>query len=157
MDDGGGFFSAWEAVRLIASLGLHSRRTIRCIAWVDEEGGGVGAVQYGRDFNGTFANTSFVMESDTGAFALWGLSYSGGAAGLAQLQMLAPLLGGLNASNVHVGGDDTDEAVLCAAGVPCAALWPYDPRVGAAQNNPCLPFSSALVAPDLSAFSVSDG
>ena len=157
MDDGGGMFSAWEAVRLIASLGLHSRRTIRCIGWVDEEGGGVGAVQYGRDYGSTFNSTSFVMESDTGAFALWGLSYSGGAAGLAQLQALAPLLVPLNASNVHAGGSDTDEAVLCAASVPCAALWPYDPRVGAAANNPCLPFSSALVAPDLSSFSVSDG
>ena len=42
MDDGGGFFSAYEAVRLIAALGLHSRRTIRAIGWVDEEGGARG-------------------------------------------------------------------------------------------------------------------
>ena len=157
MDDGGGFFSAWEAVRLIASLGLHSNRTIRAIGFVDEEGGGVGADQYGRDYNATFAKTSFAMESDTGAFALWGLSYVGGPAGLAQLQALSPLLAPLNASNVAVGGSDTDEAVLCAAGVPCAALWPYDPRVSAAANNPCAPYSTALVPPSTASFSVSDG
>ncbi len=154
MDDGGGFFSAYEAVRLIAAQGLHSRRMIRAIGWVDEEGGGIGAQQYGRDYNATFAKTSFAMESDTGAFALWGLSYDGGPAGLAQLQALAPLLDGINASNSAVGGSDTDEAVLCAAGVPCAALWPYDPRVSSASNNPCAPYSTALVAPNTSSFSV---
>ena len=33
--------------------------------------------------------------------------------------------------------------------MPCAALWPYDPRVGPAANNPCLPFSAALVPPSM--------
>lgn len=45
MDDGGGMISAWEAVRLIASLGLKSARTIRAILWLDEESGGAGAAQ----------------------------------------------------------------------------------------------------------------
>lgn len=96
------------------------------------------------------------MESDTGAFGLYGLSYVGGPAALAQLQALAPLLAPIGAANVTVGGDDTDEAVLCAAGVPCGALWPYDPRVGPAANNPCGQFSSELVAPTMP-FHVSDG
>jgi carboxypeptidase Q len=156
MDDGGGFFTAWEAVRLIKSLGLFSNRTIRAIGWVDEEGGGLGAVQYGLDYNYTFPSTSLAMESDTGAFGLYGLSYVGGPSALLQLQTLAPLLAGVGATNVTVGGDDTDEAVLCAQGVPCGALWPYDPRVGPAANNPCLQFSAALVPPTMP-FHVSDG
>ena len=156
MDDGGGLITALEAVRLLAATKMQSARTIRAIIWVDEEAGGVGAQQYGRDYNDTFARTSFALESDTGAFALYGLSYSGGAAGLAQLQALSPLLADLGATNVTAGGTDTDEAVLCAAGVPCAALWPYDPRVGTAANNPCAPFASALTPPQMP-FSVSDG
>src|SRR5208283_2981331 len=31
MDDGGGAISAWEAVRLMSSLGLHPRRTVRVV------------------------------------------------------------------------------------------------------------------------------
>ncbi len=157
MDDGGGFITAWEAVRLLASLKIFTNRTIRAIGWVDEESGGVGAVQYGKDYAATFPSTSFAMESDTGAFAIYGLSVTAPASALAQLQALAPLLAPIGAGlGVQAGGDDTDEAVLCSAGVPCAALWPYDPRVGPAANNPCLPFSAALVPPSMP-FSVSSG
>lgn len=156
MDDGGGFTTAWEAVRLISSLKLFSNRTIRAIVWVDEEAGGIGAEQYGVDYGYTFNKTSFAMESDTGAFGLYGLSFTGSADALAQLQLLSPLLEPLGHMNVTTGGSDTDEEVLCAKNVPCGALWPYDPRVGTAANNPCLPFSSALVAPQMP-FSVSDG
>ena len=157
MDDGGGFVSAWEAVRLLASLKIFTNRTIRAIGWVDEESGGVGSVQYGKDYAATFPKTSFAMESDTGAFSIYGLSVTAPADALAQLQALTPLLAPIGAGlGVELGGDDTDEAVLCSAGVPCAALWPYDPRVGTAANNPCLPFSAALVPPTMP-FSVSDG
>ena len=45
MDDGGGFVTAWEAVRLLAALKIFTNRTVRAIGWVDEESGGVGAVQ----------------------------------------------------------------------------------------------------------------
>jgi carboxypeptidase Q len=157
MDDGGGFMSAWEAVRLIKTLGLFSNRTVRAIGWVDEESGGVGAVQYGIDYASTFDRTSFVMESDTGAFSIYGLSVNAPPAALTQLQALAPLFSAIaSAVNVTAGGDDTDEAILCSAGVPCAALWPYDPRVGPSPNNPCLIANNALVPPVMP-FSVSDG
>jgi carboxypeptidase Q len=97
------------------------------------------------------------MESDTGAFFIYGLSVTGPASALAQLQALAPLLAPIGSGlGVELGGDDTDEAVLCNAGVPCAALWPYDPRVSNATNNPCLPFSANLSPPTMP-FHVSDG
>jgi len=157
MDDGGGVMTAIEAMRLIASSGVRVDRTIRAIAWVDEEAGGVGAQQYLADFGAGFGNVSFAMESDTGAFQPYGLSYVGGASGLAQLQALAPLLEATGATNVTAGGDDTDEAVLCAAGVPCAAIWPYDPRAAQADNNPCKDFAAQPALPPHMPFSVSDG
>lgn len=157
MDDGGGILSAWEAMRLLASLKINVNRTIRAIGWVDEESGGVGAQQYAIDYASTFPSTSFAFESDTGAFGIYGLSVTSSPDALAQLRALAPLLQPIgSAEGIEIGGDDTDEAVLCSAGVPCAALWPYDPRVGPAANNPCLPYSSALVPPTMP-FSVSDG
>ena len=39
MDDGGGFISAWEAVRTIKHLGLQPKRTIRAVVWTNEENG----------------------------------------------------------------------------------------------------------------------
>jgi len=157
MDDGGGFITALEAVRLLAAGRIFTNRTVRAIGWVDEESGGVGAVQYGVDYAATFPKTSFAFESDTGAFGIYGLSVTAPPAALAQLRALAPLLAPIGAAEgVELGGDDTDEAVLCAAGVPCAALWPYDPRAGPAANNPCLPFAPVPVAPKMP-FSVSDG
>ena len=114
-DDGGGFFTAWEAVRLIASMKLFSNRTIRAIGWVDEESGGAGAAQYAIDYASTFSNTSFAMESDTGAFAIYGLSVTANGAALAQLRALAPLLAPLGSGlGVELGGDDTDEDFLCS-------------------------------------------
>jgi carboxypeptidase Q len=166
MDDGGGMVSAWEAVRLIASLGLKADRTIRAIGWLDEESGGVGAEQYAIDYASTFDKTSFVMESDTGAFGIYGLSVTANATALAQLQALAPLLAPLgSALSVVAGGDDTDEAYLVNAGVPGGALWPYDPRTGwrapgtgaPPANNPCAPFTSDAAVPPKMPFSVSDG
>lgn len=157
MDDGGGLMTALEAVRLLAAEKIFTNRTVRAIGWVDEESGGVGAQQYGIDYKDTFASTSFAFESDTGAFGIYGLSVTAKPVALAQLQALAPLLKPIGAAEgVEMGGDDTDEAILCDAGVPCAALWPYDPRAGSAANNPCLPFSAAPVAPTMP-FSVSDG
>ena len=97
------------------------------------------------------------MESDTGAFGIYGLSVTASAAALAQLQAFAPLLEPIGAAlNVTSGGEDTDESYLCALGVPCGSLWPYDPRVSAAKNNPGMPFSQGLVPPVMP-FSVSDG
>lgn len=40
-DDGGGFVTCYEALRLIAQNGLRPKRTIRFIAWSGEEYGGL--------------------------------------------------------------------------------------------------------------------
>jgi carboxypeptidase Q len=48
-DDGGGFFTVFEALRLIKQNGLRAKRTLRFIAWSGEEWGGYynnGARQY---------------------------------------------------------------------------------------------------------------
>ena len=148
VDDGGGLLSSWEACRILAALRLHANRTVRCIGWVDEEAGGLGAAQYVKDYAASLNATSLAMESDTGAFSIYGLSVSAGAGALAQLQALAPLLAPLGSGlNITAGESDTDEEYLCALGVPCAALWPYDPRTTPYANNPCLPFAAALTPP----------
>lgn len=48
-DDGGGFFTVFEAMRLVMQNGFRPKRTMRFIAWSGEEWGGYynnGAKQY---------------------------------------------------------------------------------------------------------------
>ena len=65
IDDGAGVAIAMQAVETIHRLGLHPKRTIRFVAWVDEEGGISGALQYAKDYPA--ANHFAAIESDTGA------------------------------------------------------------------------------------------
>lgn len=51
MDDGGGFVTAWEAVRVLAQLGLRARRTVRAVVWVNEENGSAGGITYSQSVN----------------------------------------------------------------------------------------------------------
>jgi carboxypeptidase Q len=46
MDDGGGFMVSWEAVRVLNSLGLKPKRTIRAVVWVNEENGDAGITSF---------------------------------------------------------------------------------------------------------------
>jgi len=48
IDDGAGVAMAMQAVQTIHQLNLHPKRTIRFVAWVDEEGGVSGALQYAK-------------------------------------------------------------------------------------------------------------
>jgi carboxypeptidase Q len=42
IDDGAGVVTAMEAIQLLRSLGIHPRRTVRMIAWMNEENGATG-------------------------------------------------------------------------------------------------------------------
>lgn len=46
MDDGGGFIVSWEVVRVLNSLGLKPKRTIRAVVWVNEENGDAGKLSF---------------------------------------------------------------------------------------------------------------
>lgn len=65
-DDAGGVFAAWDALRIIKSLGITPRRTIRVVGWTNEENGAKGASQYAIDHANELASTSLAFESDSG-------------------------------------------------------------------------------------------
>ena len=58
IDDGGGVLASWHAVRLLKQLGLRPRRTIRAIAFVNEENGDMGGIQYANDHINELNKTS---------------------------------------------------------------------------------------------------
>jgi Zn-dependent M28 family amino/carboxypeptidase len=67
IDDAAGVAVAMETAQLIQQLHLHPKRTIRVIAWMDEENGGSGNRAYGQAHAAEFANHVAAIESDSGA------------------------------------------------------------------------------------------
>jgi carboxypeptidase Q len=67
IDDGAGVTSAMGAVQVIQSLHLKPRRTIRFVAWMNEENGSRGEKGYTAIHQKEFAHHAAVIESDTGA------------------------------------------------------------------------------------------
>jgi Zn-dependent M28 family amino/carboxypeptidase len=56
-----------EAANLIRKLGLKPKRTIRVIAWMNEENGEAGSKQYAKDHQKEIAIHFAAMETDSGA------------------------------------------------------------------------------------------
>jgi len=67
IDDAAGVAVAMETAELVHRLGLHPRRTIRVIAWMDEENGGHGHDTYAKDYAAEFSNHVAAIESDLGS------------------------------------------------------------------------------------------
>lgn len=118
MDDGGGVVATWEAVKLLKRLGLKPRRTIRVVAWTNEENGSRGATGY-RDAHRTEMDKHVMaMESDNGVFKPFGLGLTAGQGGMAMAADIASLLKSFGADSTSEGGVDADTGPLNALGVP---------------------------------------
>ena len=67
IDDAAGVAVAMETAELVQRLHLRPKRTIRVIAWMDEENGGRGHDAYAKTHAAEFANYTAAIESDMGA------------------------------------------------------------------------------------------
>ncbi len=67
IDDGAGVVVAMETAEILQKLHLHPKRTLRVIAWMDEENGGSGSQAYTKDHSAEFVRTVGAIESDSGA------------------------------------------------------------------------------------------
>ncbi len=77
IDDGAGVAVSMEAANLIQKLHLKPTRTVRVIAWMNEENGGMGSKTYAKDHEKDFGNHFAVMETDGGADHPLGLNIKG--------------------------------------------------------------------------------
>src|SRR5437016_1420549 len=118
IDDGAGVAVSMEAANLIEKLHLKPKRTIRVIAWMNEENGSRGSKQYAKDHGREdhFA----AMETDNGAGHPLGVNIKGKPE---VKQMLAPVAAILQDSGAgvlnlveHCGADI---GPFEKAGVPC--------------------------------------
>jgi carboxypeptidase Q len=118
MDDGGGVVAAWEAVKLLKRLGLRPKRTIRVVAWTDEENGGRGADGYRDAHRAELDKHVMALESDNGVFNPVGVGVTAGEGGRAMVADIATLLSRIDADSATTGGGGADTAPLSELGVP---------------------------------------
>jgi len=114
------------------------KRTIRVVFWTNEENGAKGAEAYANAHAWELNSTSIAIESDSGVFNPFGISFTGNKTALPIFQEIGELLSDFNSGNVATGGGGVDITPMCNQRVPCAAFTVQDWRATADSNNPCL-------------------
>jgi carboxypeptidase Q len=76
IDDGAGVAVSMEAANLMQKLHLRPKRTLRVIAWMNEENGLAGGKTYAKNHEKEIANHFAVMETDGGAGHPLGINYA---------------------------------------------------------------------------------
>ncbi len=122
IDDGAGVVVAMQTAQLLKHLNLRPKRTLRVIAWMNEENGQMGARTYAQDHKEDFANHFAAIECDLGAGHPLGFYAQGKPELLAVLQPLSVILQSQGAGVTRmVDETGTDVAPLGEAGVPTFA------------------------------------
>ena len=124
VDDAAGVAVAMETAHVLQQLHLRPKRTIRVIAWMDEENGGRGHDVYARDHNSEFVNHVAAIESDSGAAHPLGFNAKISSEALPLLQPIQNVLKSFGANLMkqtnHSPGADV--APFAKAGVPAFGL-----------------------------------
>ncbi|MBI1760960.1 MAG: M20/M25/M40 family metallo-hydrolase [Acidobacteria bacterium] len=110
IDDAAGVAVAMQAANLINQLKLQPKRTIRVVAWMNEENGGAGGRTYFQDYQASVAKHFAVLECDNGAGHPTGFMAHVKPEALPPLQPIAEVLQAAGASvvrwtNQSVGAD----------------------------------------------------
>ena len=122
-DDGGGSVMCWEALRVLKSLGLKPRRTIRVVLWTNEENGLRGAKTYRRLHDLEVKNHVLAIESDYGTFHPTGYAFTGKKKAQEILESVVALLkNSVGEMTIKTPGGGADIGPLMEEGVPGAAL-----------------------------------
>ncbi|MFI5102140.1 MAG: M20/M25/M40 family metallo-hydrolase [Terriglobales bacterium] len=120
IDDGAGVVISMASAEILQRLHLRPRRTLRVIAWMDEENGGGGHEAYAKTHAAEFPNHIAAIESDAGAGHPLGFYLKMPPAAIARLQPLLDILRPVGAtvfrSAEHSPGSDIEP--LVEAGVP---------------------------------------
>lgn len=124
IDDGAGVAVAMQTARLIHMLGLRPARTIRVVAWMNEENGLGGARAYAKAHQGELAKHYAALEMDEGAGRAAGFSVHAGPSAAAALEPVAAILeeGGAGVLQTSPESGGTALSPLDATGVPTFGL-----------------------------------
>src|SRR5579863_58780 len=92
IDDGAGVVIAMETAEILQRLHLRPARTLRVIAWMDEETGGTGSRAYSAEYATNFPNHIAAIESDAGAAHPLGFDVKAASAAIEALRPVQSVL-----------------------------------------------------------------
>jgi carboxypeptidase Q len=124
IDDAAGVAVAMETAEILQRLRFRPRRTLRVIAWMDEENGGAGSQAYSKDHSQEFPRHIAAIESDSGAAHPLGFDtkMSGSASELLRPVQIVLQSIGANALEPSNYAPGADIAAMSEAGVPALGL-----------------------------------
>ncbi len=129
LDDATGVAVSMQVPYLVQQLKIKPKRTIRVIAYMNEENGLVGGRTYAQEEEANIAKHFAAIESDLGASHPVGFYYTGKSEIQPFLAPLSQILRGQGAglSQLQPGGVGADIGPLTQKGVPSFAPW-FDTR-----------------------------
>ncbi len=129
LDDACGVAMSMQVPFLLKELKLIPKRTIRMIAYMNEENGLVGGATYGREETANISKHFAAIESDLGASHPIGILFTGKPEAVQFFAPIANVLRGQGAGIVQLqpGGVGADIGPLTQAGVPSFAPY-FDTR-----------------------------
>ena len=124
LDNASGVATAMATMHLLKELKLTPRRTVRFIAWMNEENGMAGALTYAREQAAELPNHFAAIESDLGAGHPIGLKYKADPKVAESLAPVSEVLAARGAGLMQrVESTEADIEPLAGAGVPAFGLW----------------------------------
>lgn len=121
-DDGSGCVQAIEALRLIRALGLHPKRTIRAVLFMNEENGLRGGRAYVANVARKAERQIVGIESDRGGFAPKGFDIEADSLTVSKVLRWKELFDRIDAGRIRKGGSGVDVSPMVKGGVPGVGL-----------------------------------
>jgi carboxypeptidase Q len=124
IDDAAGVAIAMQTAQLLKQLRLRPKRTIRVIAWMNEENGLVGGRTYAQEHRAELANHYAAIESDRGAGHPLGFEARVNPNVIPMLAPVSEILRSQGAGLIRrTEGTEADISPMAAQGVPAFGLW----------------------------------
>ncbi|MGA7217911.1 MAG: M20/M25/M40 family metallo-hydrolase [Candidatus Sulfotelmatobacter sp.] len=128
IDDGAGVVIAMESAEILQRFHLRPARTLRVIAWMDEETGGSGSRAYTAEYSADFAHHVAAIESDSGASHPLGFQVKALPAAIDSLHPVQGVLQSVGATLMQPAAyaPGADITAMAEAGVPAFGVMQDD-------------------------------
>ncbi|MBZ5536598.1 MAG: M20/M25/M40 family metallo-hydrolase [Acidobacteriia bacterium] len=124
IDDAAGVAVAMQTAQVLRQLHLRPKRTIRIVAWMNEENGLVGGRTYAKDYAGELTNHIAAIESDLGAGHPLGFNVKANPKALPMLRPVTQVLESSGATLMNPSDETgSDISPLESSGVPAFGLF----------------------------------